>query len=284
MEGTRYTPVIGVVLSNTLSNTFGGEKMKRLLLASAAAIALSAPALAADLSARMPVKAPAYVAAYSWTGFYLGVNIGGAFGNRDLTETVTPLVGAPGSTSVGGNLSGVIGGGQIGYNWQTGNLLFGVEADIQGSGERGDSNTNCGFAGCTFTDTERVRWFGTARGRVGYAADRWLFYVTGGGAWQNYSRDLTVVASAPFAPATFGLLSESTTRFGWTLGGGVETALWGNWTGGVEYLYIDTGNFTNTTTVAAGTAGAAVFGAGSTVSDTVRLKNNIVRAKLNYRF
>jgi outer membrane immunogenic protein len=255
--------------------------MKRLLLASAAAIALSAPALAADLSARMPVKAPAYVAAYSWTGFYLGVNVGGAFGNVD--ESLAGVGPAPGFVGLGtvgngGHLSGVIGGGQIGYNWQTGNLLFGVEADFQGSGERGDNAASgtCGPA-CTVSVSERMRWFGTARGRVGYAADRWLFYVTGGGAWQNLASDVSFVTPA----GAFGVESNSATRFGWTLGGGVETALWANWTGGVEYLYIDTGNFSNSASLTGALGG---FPAGSTFTDTVRLKNNIVRAKLNYRF
>ena len=79
----------------------------------------------------------------------------------------------------------------------------------------------------------------------------------------------------------FGVESNSGTRFGWTLGGGVETALWANWTGGVEYLYIDTGNFSNSSSLTGALGG---FPAGSTFTDTVRLKNNIVRAKLNYRF
>jgi outer membrane immunogenic protein len=234
--------------------------MKRLLLASAAAIALSAPALAADLGARMPVKAPAYVAAYNWTGFYLGVNLGGGWGTFD--ETVTSPFG---SVATSERMSGVIGGGQVGYNWQTGNLLFGLEADLQGSGEQGSITGTGGII--TVTTTDRLRWFGTGRGRVGYAADRWLFYVTGGGAWQNTSRDVTVtVAGIGGGTAT---ASDSGTRFGWTLGGGVETALWANWTGGVEYLYIDTGNQTITNAVA---------------TTSLRERNNIVRAKLNYRF
>ncbi len=231
----------------------------------------------------MPVKAPAYVAAYNWTGFYLGVNLGYGWGHSDDALAVATPAGAAFFTGTGStNVSGVIGGGQIGYNWQTGNLLFGVEADLQGSGETAVSTMGCGVIGaCSLSVSDHIRWFGTARGRVGYAADRWLFYVTGGGAWQNLATDV----GATVGGATTGLLGTSTTRFGWVLGGGVETALWANWTGGIEYLYIDTGTVTNSGTVAAGTilaaAGAPV---GSSFSESDRLHNNIVRAKLNYRF
>ncbi len=249
-----------------------------------AALLLGSPALAADLRAPMPVKAPAYVAAYNWTGFYLGVNVGYGWAHADDALSVVSPAGVAVFTGAGTtNLNGVIGGGQIGYNWQTGNLLFGVEADIQGSGETAVSNMGCGVIGaCSLSVSDHIRWFGTARGRVGYAADRWLFYITGGGAWQGLSSD---VGATVTGVGTSGLLGTSSTRFGWVLGGGVETALWGNWTGGVEYLYIDTGNFSNNGIVGAGTilaaAGAPV---GSTFSETDRVKNNIIRAKLNYRF
>src|SRR4051794_11414727 len=113
--------------------------------AAAAALLLATPAFAADLGARLPVKAPpAYVAAYSWTGFYLGVNIGGGFARAEDAGTVFNGAGAAiGTFSWSERLNGVIGGGQIGYNWQTGNLLFGVEGDFQGSGQRADISGGC---------------------------------------------------------------------------------------------------------------------------------------------
>src|SRR5271166_3433873 len=105
--------------------------MKRLLLASAAVAALAAPAFAADLPVAYPTKAPAYVAAYNWTGFYVGVNLGGAWARNTNTDTFFNAAGVPvGINSSSSTNSGVIGGGQIGYNWQTGNLVFGLEADI----------------------------------------------------------------------------------------------------------------------------------------------------------
>jgi outer membrane immunogenic protein len=262
--------------------------MRKIMYGAAtAALLLGSPALAADLGARMPVKAPAYVAAYNWTGFYLGVNVGYSWARATDTGSLFTGAGAPaGSFGSSENLNGVIGGGQIGYNWQTGNLLLGVEADFQGSGERNDIGATCvgaagvALGGCSVSGTDRIRWFGTARGRVGYAADRWLFYVTGGGSWLNLSSDVSITGAAPFAPlGVTAVSSNSTTRFGWVLGGGVETALWSNWTGGVEYLYIDTGNYTQSFVVP---TALAVLGA--TGTETVRVKENVIRAKLNYRF
>jgi len=254
--------------------------MKRFLLASAAVAAVAAPAFAADLpAAPYPMKGPAYVAAYNWTGFYLGVNLGGAWARNTFGETfftaANPALGANVGTST---ISGVIGGGQIGYNWQSGNLLFGLEADVDGSGQTGTLNSALtvpvnGIAG-TDSISSRVNAFGTARGRVGFAADRWLWYVTGGFAWQNVSFNETFTT----AGTPVGVNSASSTRAGYSVGGGVETALWGNWTGRVEYLYLDTGtwSFTN----AAVPAGPVFTG----VTTSIRTQNNVVRAGLNFRF
>jgi outer membrane immunogenic protein len=249
--------------------------MKRFLLASAAVAALATPAFAADLPvATYPTKAPAYVAAYNWTGFYIGANLGGAWArvtNTDLfSGGAVPFVNSSSST-----ISGVIGGGQLGYNWQTGNLVFGLEADIDGSGERGTSTTVIpGFGTDTVSNT--VHAFGTARARVGFAADRWLWYATGGFAWQSVS------FNDAFTPAGGGTLTGisngNSTRGGYSVGGGIETALWGNWTGRVEYLYLDTGTWTTTTT------GLALPAGTTTVTNSVRTQNNVVRAGLNFRF
>jgi outer membrane immunogenic protein len=174
----------------------------------------------------------------------------------------------------------VTGGGQIGYNWQTApNWLVGFEADFQGSGQRGSAKfTNS--AAIASVDTVEVDndWFGTVRGRVGYIQDNInLWYVTGGLA---YGRDELKLSQTnlifPINPAA-GTITKTNT--GWTLGGGVESHLFGNWTGKIEYLYVDLGTISGTsqTLIAPG-----VVSSGITAS--VHLRDNIVRVGLNYKF
>ena len=207
-------------------------------------LAFAAPALAADLPVKAPMMSRTEVAASTWTGLYLGANLGYGWAN------------------VGGgsnNLSGVIGGGQLGYNWQMGSLVLGVEGDFQGSGEhRSDSIAVGGVAG---TIDQNIPWFGTLRGRIGYAFGPAMLYFTGGGAWENYK----VTASAP----GLGSASDNTTKTAWTVGGGAEWMFAPKWSAKIEYLYLDTGD----TTV---TLGGTSF--------TSRAKNNIVRVGLNYHF
>jgi outer membrane immunogenic protein len=185
--------------------------MNRLLSATLAVLGLGValPAGAADLPTAFPTKAPALAALYNWTGFYVGANLGYGWANGTDSFTVNP-----GGATVGtsGNLSGIVGGGQLGYNWQVSSLVFGIEGDLDAADQSRTAAAPCG-AGCTVSATDRVRWFGTIRGRVGFAADRWLFYVTGGAAWQNLSNSVTVTAP-PFTFASSG----STTRGGWVLG------------------------------------------------------------------
>jgi outer membrane immunogenic protein len=260
--------------------------MKTFLLAGVAIAALAVPAMAADLSpARAPVytKAPAPVPAFSWTGFYIGANIGGGWATATDSATLTLTGVGTFGASTSSTASGVIGGGQIGYNWQAGNVVFGVEADFDGSGERSTSTLLCPTAACgaiisSATATDKVEDFGTVRGRLGLAFDRWLVYATGGASWQTVNSVYAVTA----AGLTTGVASSTTTRGGYAVGGGVETALWGNnWIGGVEYLYLDTGTFgTGTASLAA----IAPAPAGSTLATTARIQNNIVRARLSYKF
>jgi outer membrane immunogenic protein len=208
--------------------------MKRLLIATTVLTALAATAaVAADLPARMPAKAPAMMAAYNWTGFYLGVNLGGAW-TDDLAGT---------------NTGGVIGGGQIGYNWQgVGSpWVLGLEADFQGSTQR--ETVTAG----PLTAEAKLPWFGTVRGRLGYAFDRVMVYGTGGFAYQHLE------ASATIPGVT---VVGSDTGVGWTLGGGIEWAFFDRWSAKFEYLYINTD--------------AGVFGG--------RVDNNVARAGVNYRF
>lgn len=239
------------------------RRLSTALLAGATAFALTQAASAADLPVKAPVyKAPMAAPAYNWTGFYVGGNVGYSWGRQDDFVAGTTL----GSV----NVNGVIGGGQIGYNWQMNQIVLGVEADFQGSGQKGDGS----FTGApglipasTFTYTDKLEWFGTVRARAGYAIDRWLPYVTGGWAWGRGSISGGVTGGLTASG------SGSNDYSGWTVGGGVEYAFLNNWSAKVEYLYIDFGNGPSATL----TPSAAVLSAG-------RLTDNIARVGLNYKF
>lgn len=241
---------------------------------------LGTPALAAD----MPLKAPPAPPPPLWTGWYIGANIGGSFGTATQTgsfpATIIPPTSPFGSAS--SDLDGVIGGGQVGYNWQTGNWVLGIEADIQGTSEQGTTYlTGIGTISIPgvglFTDTgtlnitEKLRWLGTVRGRLGFTATpNWLLYATGGLAYGGLDTDTTLTVGALTAANNF-----TDTRAGWTLGTGIEGWLSHDWTAKVEYLYVDLGSFTNTFT------GIGLF---TPVTLTTHVTDNIVRVGLNYHF
>jgi len=193
--------------------------MRRILFATMGLLGLAATglgatsAVAADLPRAMPTKAPAIFApGYSWTGFYLGVNGGGAFGRSDWS-------GFGNDTNVSGGLVGVT----AGYNWQSGQWVFGLEGDIDWSSIKG-SFTN---AACPTGCETKNSWLGTARGRLGYAFDRVMPYITGGAAFGDVKATQA------------GVGSVSDTNVGWTAGAGVEWAAISNWTAKIEYLYVD---------------------------------------------
>jgi outer membrane immunogenic protein len=216
--------------------------MKRLFLGCVALVALAGAAAAADLpppAAPNYYKAPAYVPAYTWSGFYIGVNGGGAWGSSAWDSTSSF------------NTTGGLVGGTLGYNYQIGHAVLGVEGDIDWADIQG-SNTVA-----QTSDT----WLSTVRGRLGYAADRFMPFVTAGGAFGD------IRAAAP------GLSGGSETNAGWTVGGGLEFAVAGNFTLKAEYLYVDLGKFN---------CGGGCLGGAAT--DNVSFTTNIVRAGLNYRF
>jgi len=221
---------------------------------------LAAPAaFAADLGLRgsgpaFEQRLP-YVAFYDWTGFYLGANVGYGWtrGSGNMA-----LAGIPGTFSGSGD--GLLGGLQAGYNWQSGAFVLGLETDIQASGGRGDINAVAGPLAAT--GSAKMPYFGTIRGRLGYAADNWLLYVTGGGLYGKSTLDGTV--------STFGPFSSSATYWSYVVGGGVEMALWSRWSAKLEYLYAGTPS-----NVPAPPAASSVSGSGST---------HILRTGVNYRF
>lgn len=216
--------------------------MKRLVLASVAVVTLMGAANAADMQRRqaMPTKAVPYVQMYNWTGAYVGINGGIGWGRSNFSAPV-----ATGDF----NTSGGMVGGTVGYNWQAGQAVFGLEGDLDWANVRGSSACGAGLSCET-----RNNWLGTARGRVGYAFDRIMPYVTGGLAVGGVKNSIT------------GSGENSTTKAGYALGGGVEAAIAGPWTAKVEYLYTDLGRT------------SAPLGA------DVSSKSNTVRAGLNYRF
>jgi len=293
--------------------------MKRAALAliGLSALATAPSAFAAPRRAPPPPPLPVW----NWTGFYGGANIGYSWGNSNSTLTLSdattgaPLFAANNSFS----LDGIIGGGQIGYNWQSTNWVFGLEADIQGSGEDGNTAAVCpggalgtrtvaGLSGtCSLghlgdtapfdvaafpvTDSlsEKLEWFGTVRARLGstFIRPTLLAYITGGFAYGGISATDTISGTnilgmqntngstlSPVA-ASFG---GNTTRGGWTIGGGLEGVLWENWTGKIEYLYIDlgtiSGSFITPVVAPSGNFVAASFSS--------HITDNVLRVGLNY--
>lgn len=292
--------------------------MKKLLSA-LAGLALAAPigtAFAADL--RLPVKAPvmAPVAVYNWTGFYAGVNAGYSWGRDpyDITGTLTTRTrvfrafGTPAETLISdvtagpagfaaagtANIDGFVGGGQIGYNLQSGSFVWGLETDIQWTGQKGGTQF-CLTAGCPLGSfvanaDYHLRWFGTLRARAGLLIDpRVLLYVTGGLAYGEIQADY----SAGILGLPLGTASTSSVKAGWTIGGGIEGALSNNWTVKAEYLYMDLGTLASGTLGGTGTTitpNLPSQGFTTVVDNTVlananaRLRDNIFRVGLNYRF
>ena len=203
--------------------------MKRSLMAGATVLALTAsqPTLAADA----PVyKGPAPAAAiFSWTGFYIGATVGYGWGttNQFTSATSSPTY----------NWDGAVAGGTLGYNWQAGALVFGLETDISWSGIKGSRvdtgvGWSCGPVIGTFCHNE-VQWFGTVRGRLGVAMDRFLPFVTAGWAYGRLYTDYNSCA----------IVCIANTNTGWTAGAGFEWAFAPNWSMKVEYLYVDLGSY-----------------------------------------
>jgi outer membrane immunogenic protein len=191
------------------------------------------------------------------------------------------------------NLNGVVGGGQIGYNWQMQSWLWGFEADIQGTGEKGTRNFLCTTGVCTPATsvpgilpiiipgpavpvalTQKIDWFGTVRGRAGVlVTPKVLLYATGGLAYGEVNTSETVGV----VPTAF---STNSTNVGWTVGAGIEGAIGGNWTARLEYLYVDLGKVSGSflTTIPATPAGVIASNYSSHFTD------NVLRVGINYRF
>ena len=268
---------------------------------------------AADLPTKAPPLAP--VAAPTWTGFYVGLNAGYMWANRDVSSAGTPgpcdptLIGctstpnystlsAIGSTfSVPVDLKGFIGGGQIGYNWQFTNWVAGLEADFQGIGhhdERGSFFTvvpQPAFPAFPLnsaaTVSRSIDYLGTVRGRLGWlATPALLLYGTGGLAYGKVSLSTSIVQGQTCIGCFFGVPSSagsaSKTLAGWTLGGGLEWMFAPHWTVKGEYLYYDLGELT-VNTLLLGFEPTGVVQS-SFAQTTTRFNGSIARAGINYKF
>jgi outer membrane immunogenic protein len=281
--------------------------MKKFLLGSVALAALGfgAPAIAADMAVR-----PAPVPVFSWTGCHIGglVGYGWSRSSNGYTTTgasttisATPVpvfAGQPVYDSF--DLSGFNGGGDAGCDFQFGPFVVGVEGDWSNVNKSGQGATTPNtlrpgilspgggttiFGNRTWTAEAQERWYATARGRVGYALDRWLFFVSGGGAWTKVDQSQFI----PGSPANFAL--DSNRLKGWTVGAGVDYAplvLGGNWTIRAEYLYVHFRDYTAFTAPIFGPSlvTAPIFGPslGGFSNLSTSLDNHIVRFGLAYKF
>lgn len=242
------------------------------------------------LSADFPVAAAAPARVFSWTGFYVGANVGYGFGNdHDLmTETLGGLSTATSDPGSSVTPKGALGGLQLGYNWQgSPHWLVGFEADLQGSAQ---TDTACGPLTCInqtaapggggtnfLTVQHQLDYFGTLRGRIGAVKDNVVYYATGGAAF-GHVRQTVNVNSSQTTPPIFASGSTSADMIGWTVGGGIEAALWGGWTAKAEYLYMNLGSLNTTVDISSPAT------PGSSLATSGTFRDHIVRIGANYHF
>jgi opacity protein-like surface antigen/outer membrane receptor protein involved in Fe transport len=260
----------------------------------------SAPSSYRNAVIQRATKQDPFLAVWTWTGFYLGANVGYSASHFSTDAFISQI--SPGtatfSTSFGTNIKGAVGGGQVGYNWQSGIWVTGIEADFDFTHQRTKSTFNCPAAICNplampgfdasvpFGHEHNLDWFGTLRGRVGVAVTPdVLGFVTGGlvyGEVEQRGASFGFVTGADSSGVTFAQAADTDyisrkLKVGWTIGGGIEARLAGNWTGRVEYLHLNLGtdsalgmNLLNQTPLA--------------FTFNSRITQDLVRFGLNYKF
>jgi outer membrane immunogenic protein len=267
--------------------------------AAAVAVAGAVTAQAADLPTRKEAPAPVFVPPpFTWTGFYVGVNAGGVWGSGGNASTTAFFNGFPvvstnwPNTNFGGGQTGFIGGGQAGYNWQTGAFVLGVETDFDGTSlSRSRSVVGPTFIEPIFGLNDfftadgklSLDWFGSTRARVGFVAtpdNRLMFYGTGGFAYGGASSHLNVFDAVDGWFFSSG--GGSSSRTGWTLGGGVEYAFTNNIIFGAEYLYYNLGS--RSFAFVPNAAASAELGAAVFSQTKINFDGSILRARLSYKF
>ena len=296
------------------------RKIRKCLLATAAFVALGTSVYAADLArpAYAPPPAPPPVPVCTWCGFYIGGDVGGYWASQSATTVPSPSpgFGAPAIGGAGiagfGNLptshgldrSGFIGGAYTGYNWQWGQFVAGLEADISGLGRHSASSTQTVLA--TFPATPSAAynmtvnadntWLATARARAGFATGPALWYVTGGAAWTKTSSSASASGLIDSAAGIdtlgqFATTSWNDTKTGFVVGGGVEWMFAPNWIVRAEYLYHQFSGSSSTMPlqgVAAGGGNTCVGGGGAAqcnwAVNTSDLRLNVARVGVAYKF
>jgi outer membrane immunogenic protein len=273
--------------------------MKKLFLGSVALVALglgATAALAAERAVPAYAPPPPPVPVYTWSGCYVGASAGWGSGRSNHTTvgnsvlTNTPTLGrstaisAPAGSDMAGdlNLTGFIGGGQLGCNWQWGVWVFGIEGDGSATNKEGQNfeTALANFPGlaprANWVSQTQERWLVTARGKLGLSGwgwfgDKTLVYVTGGGAWAKIDTSEFLAGGGPQNGH-----QESNTRSGWTVGAGYEYALGYGWSIRSEYLYVKFDDYT--------TFNSPPFGNANIAPRSVKLYDNIFRAGMNYKF
>jgi outer membrane immunogenic protein len=274
--------------------------MKKFLLGTVALAAVAAvnSASAADLPTRPIYKAPVVVPVeYSWTGCYIGVNVGGKSAHTDGSVDIAAANGVGGPSPAnsfpltGNDSSTVIGGGQVGCNYQTGHIVFGIEGDADWQrwsttrtfAGAATPTTNLFVPGDTFDVSSK--WQASIRGRLGYAWDRALIYATGGVGFTNVRVGTNfipvTVLGTPF-PGT--IATDSQTFAGPTVGGGFEYAIWQNVSFGVEGRYTWYGSHTFNSGLVATSANPGPVFTFAPATTTLKLNTLEVPARLNWRF
>jgi len=257
--------------------------------------AVATGSFAADLPIRSAAPPPYIAPIFTWTGFYVGANVGGVW--TSSCRNISPFVGGVAivgwaAPACGSNDGSFIGGVQAGYNFQSGAFVYGIEADIQGM-----SNKNNAVAWTTpvgvgvlppgtylLAGSRNPNTLGTVRLRLGYAVDRALFYITGGLAYGSGTGSASIThtpVGGGAADAVWAAGSGNSSGVGWTLGAGMEYAFTNNWTAKIEYLYANLGNNNSNAVACTGVACVAAV----TWNGTSRNANvNVVRVGVNYKF
>jgi outer membrane immunogenic protein len=258
-----------------------GVPMKRLMVAAALAVLAATPALAADMLVKKapPPRAPAW----SWTGFYVGANLGGGFAKTDWFEDVSGSGGGgpPGFQDGSVQASGVLGGGQIGFDWQNGWAVFGIQADADAAGIRGA--TSCfpqvasipGVISSQQSCSTKIDALGTVTGRFGAAFDHTLYYVLAGFAWEHERlgnpANIQTIGGPTVANAEF-----SGNKFGATASAGIERALTANWSVFLQYNYMGFGRRAQVLT--------DTLGVSAPFTEIIREDIHVIKVGINYRF
>lgn len=266
-----------------------GGIMGRYISAALAAATISFAFISSATAADMPIKARSFAPVpFTWSGYYAGINVGYGFSSTTTDVLGTNPAGVvrqslliPGSE----NRTGFLGGVQLGLNFQSGNIVYGLETDLSGGRVRGSADGPVvaillPLAQVTSTET-KLDWLGTFRGRLGASFDRSLIYATGGLA---YGRATSTVSSVTVNNGACTLLanlciggSAQKWMVGWTLGAGWEYAVSGPWSAKLEYLYYDLGTINNDGLPLTNGVASVTFGS------STRVSGNIVRLGLNYK-